>query len=475
MSLDLSWSLLDETFTAHLLATFDKVLSSASKPDFIGPIHVSTLQLGNEAPEVSIVDIGDVWQGFLERDDGAEGVVDTVTQHQRSAWQGMAKRGEEGESAHFAKFAEKNLPFSMPAQDGVGVGGRRSSPRNQRVSRLQTYRQYSNSVNAQLVETGSMSSYDPTASRPTTPASSHWGPGLLPADRPFSSHGMSNNHPGGYFSAWQGAPPSVSNRSMPLPLRTQTWRRSSSSTVPPQSSYPAFEAEEDDETPVADPSSSSSSSSLPSVQLHLSLHWNTSSIRMAVNTSLLINHPSPAFMSLPLSITITGLVLQAGGLLAFEVDQITNVRRGHFCLVAQDDEEDDGEEEGGPGTEQNETDKPPLPLASSLRAKRTPGTPFAGAGVFAADQQMTPGERILSNINLETSVGQADKHVLRNVAKVERFVVSLVRKAIGDEVRGMAANVLAKAGAHPSIHPLPTACLSQLLQRRAAMTTPLYQ
>ena len=47
---------------------------------------------------------------------------------------------------------------------------------------------------------------------------------------------------------------------------------------------------------------------------------------------------------------------------------------------------------------------------------------------------LTPGERILYNLTLETSVGQADKHVLKNVAKVERFVVSLVRKAIGEEL-----------------------------------------
>jgi distribution and morphology protein 12 len=414
MSLDLSWTLLDEDFTSHLRTTLDKALHHATRPDFIGPIHLSALHLGNEAPEVSIVDIGDVWQGFLDRSQ----VDDAALQGKRCQTRPSFHNNSAQQSSHdhFAKFAERNLPFTA-----VDQGDRHTSRRN-KAGRLQTFRQYSDSGNAQLVETGSVSSFDATLSVPQTPASSHWGPGLTPADRPFSSR---SSNAGGYFPAWQGATPSVGQRPAPL-QRSQSWRRSSAS-VHDQHRHPSTRAPTIDGRDAEEPSSSTTSAALPSLQLHLSLHWNTSSIRITLATSLLINHPSPAFMSLPLSITITGLVLQAGGLLAFEVDQVTNVRRGHFCLVVEEEEEGEEQQEEQEGeAEQGQASLPPLRM-------RPAATPSTGTG-FGFDQQMTPGERILSNVTLETSVGQADKHVLRNVAKVERFVVSLVRKAIGDEV-----------------------------------------
>lgn len=441
MSIDLCWALLDEGLTSRLLATLDGALHRASKPDFIGPIHLSALHLGHEAPEVSIVDIGDVWQGFLDRGEEDNDHHTSSTKYTDSPVHHINTHSQSGPD-HFTKFAEKNLPFTstIPDMGSSSSSTKRQSFNRKKANRLQTFRQYSNSVNAQLVETGSVSSYDPTISIPQTPASSHWGPGLLPAvDRHFSSHSSSA---GGYFPAWQGAPAAAAasgQRSMSS-QRPQAWRRSSSTLNPtiqadtPPPSYPRpSDNDEGDHL-------STSSTSLPSLQLHLSLHWNTSSIRVTVNTSLLINHPSPAFMSLPLSITVTGLVLQAGGLLAFEVDQVTKVRKGHFCLVVEEEEE---QEEEGEEEEQGQakfrkdsqreratrsTNKRPFP-----RSKPTAMTPSNNIS-FGIEQQMTPGEKILSNVTLETNVGQADKHVLRNVAKVERFVVSLVRKAIGDEV-----------------------------------------
>ena len=226
MSLDLSWALLDEAFTSGLLETIDRVLSNASKPDYIGPISITALQLGNEAPEVSIVDIGDIWQGFMEqqqRHPGRTNPARSPDQRRASsssntranreygsgrssdvrASQSRANAAATSPQDHFARFAEKNLPFTAALQhhqdggEGEGYGG---SKHRRPAKRLQMYRQYSNSVNAQLVETGSTSSYDPPSSIPPTPASSHWGAGLMPMDRPFSSRTSSA---GCYFPAWQ--------------------------------------------------------------------------------------------------------------------------------------------------------------------------------------------------------------------------------------------------------------------------------
>ncbi|PWN95323.1 hypothetical protein FA09DRAFT_281371, partial [Tilletiopsis washingtonensis] len=133
-------------------------------------------------------------------------------------------------------------------------------------------------------------------------------------------------------------------------------------------------------------------SALPSLQLHLLLRWLSTSLRLTLRTALLINHPAPAFLELPLDITLTSLELRAGAVVAFEETQ--EGRRLHLCLTeAMSDEE--------------------------LQAH--------------SSSEDTLGERLLPALTLESSVGQADKHTLLNVGKVEKFVAELLRKAVVEE------------------------------------------
>jgi distribution and morphology protein 12 len=126
---------------------------------------------------------------------------------------------------------------------------------------------------------------------------------------------------------------------------------------------------------------SSTSSAIPSLQLHLRLS-HTSDMHLTFQTSLSVNYPSPSFMSLPLKLSITGLTLSAPDLiLAFSGER----NRIHLCVV---------DEEGGGGT----------------------------------------GGRLLPDLKIESEIGHADAHVLRNVGKVERFIADAVRKTLVDEL-----------------------------------------
>lgn len=466
MSLDLSWSLLDDAFTQQILTKLNDVLANASRPEYIGPITLNSLSLGNEAPDVSIVDVGDVWEGFLQRDElnvsSAAGpssnrsarplskkenggnsrhlsVPSHMQPHQRD-FANSSKPSEENvrRDGNLARFANKNLPFSAMRSNSPSViydvdtidglddenEGYQNGKHSKRGPRLQTFRQYSDSGNYHRIETGSMSSFDASSVPPSGMATpSPWGAGL-----PHSAHGS-------YFSAWQnGFPPGLSvpvnARSVPHSRRA-SWQRQSSasamsiakirhespSSIPPSYNQSIWPPGDSIHSPLHE-EPASSGSSLPSLQLQLSLHWITQSLRLTLNTSLVINHPSPAFMSLPLTLTITGLSIASGGLLAFEVDPATNVRRCHFCLLEEDEQELDQEEDE----------------AGNTNAANSMGKPSDRFTPNGQEPILTPGERILYNLTLETSVGQADKHVLKNVAKVERFVVSLVRKAIGEEL-----------------------------------------
>ena len=44
------------------------------------------------------------------------------------------------------------------------------------------------------------------------------------------------------------------------------------------------------------------------------------------------------------------------------------------------------------------------------------------------------GQRLLPNIFIESELGQADKHVLKNVTRVERFIQDVIRKTVEEEL-----------------------------------------
>jgi distribution and morphology protein 12 len=118
------------------------------------------------------------------------------------------------------------------------------------------------------------------------------------------------------------------------------------------------------------------------LQLHLRVNY-TSDLTLTLLTSLSINYPSPAFMSLPLKLSITGLTLAGDVVMAYSGDK----HRVHVCFI-------DEEEQSG------------LPI----------------------------GQRILPSLNIDSEIGNADAHILRNVGKVERFIADVVRKTLVEEL-----------------------------------------
>ncbi|EPQ26604.1 uncharacterized protein PFL1_05925 [Pseudozyma flocculosa PF-1] len=175
---------------------------------------------------------------------------------------------------------------------------------------------------------------------------------------------------------------------------------------------------------------------MPSMQLHFSLNWPTTTFRLTIQTSLLINYPSPAFMSLPLQLSVTGFVMRCGLILSIEGEK----RRVHVCLLEPDEEEEEEQGDEGDGVVDEMV---PGDGGAGWRRRTTytvprPVIPAAGAGAGAgAGIKTTPpsaGTRILPSLSFESEVGQPDKHALKNVGKVEKFIAEVLRKAIEDEL-----------------------------------------
>lgn len=466
MSLDLDWSLLDASLADSLLDKLNGSLAKATRPDFIGPITLTSLEFGEDCPDVRITGVGDVWKEFIEAtreptggtstsvnttpnranagpSDSSEGVDDDELEdveelRRRGNLRANSREqpsGPQHPSDHLARLAEQSLPFT-----GSGVV----------EPRLQTFRQYTSSDVQQVHGGGSIGSFPASipywanggsgsmsGSGLTTPA---WGgAGLGPRSlMPGGSHQTAS----GYFSPWHA---SMGFTPQGLPNRPTNWWRSSS-FAPLSAGFPS--GKEGRSPLVKFPTGGSGyheegndgppSSSLPSLQLHLSVLWSTNTIKVSIATSLLVNHPTPAFLELPFTVSMIGLGVQAGVVVAFQDGNGKEGRKIHISLTEDEDGGDDGISVNSDKVD-SALDATPGAVGSGPKRDLAAGgghkdvAPLATAAPLP-QRSLTVGERLLPRITLESSVGQADKHVLRNVGRVEKFLVELIRKAVEDEV-----------------------------------------
>lgn len=163
----------------------------------------------------------------------------------------------------------------------------------------------------------------------------------------------------------------------------------------------------------------------PDLQLHFRLAFE-SNLRLTISTSLQINYPSPMIMALPIKLCLTGLVLDGELVVAYEGSR----RRIHLCFL-----DDQAAHLGGPVPasqsryEEEEDDQSSDDRTPAMRASATISR--LGTKLSLASPA---GVRLLPTIVLESEIGQEDKHVLRNVARVERFIQDVIRKTIEDEL-----------------------------------------
>ncbi|PPQ91435.1 hypothetical protein CVT25_014323 [Psilocybe cyanescens] len=154
----------------------------------------------------------------------------------------------------------------------------------------------------------------------------------------------------------------------------------------------------------------------PNLQLHLHINWH-SNLRITLTTSLLINYPSPMFMSLPIKLSITGIVFNGELAVAYEGQR----KRIHICIL-------DDLDPYGPAGDRPKRD-------STIATPPEPDEDSPPTGTPSRPSKPLPiGQRLLPSIYIESEIGQADKHVLKNVTRVERFIQDVIRKTVEEEL-----------------------------------------
>ena len=214
-------------------------------------------------------------------------------------------------------------------------------------------------------------------------------------------------------------PPIYRSPSPATPFTAGFFRRPSndlSSQIPQPSSRSLSEQHSLQEIPQQS-SQQQSQDSHPNLQLHLHINWH-SNLRITLTTSLLINYPSPMFMSLPIKLSVTGLVFTGELAVAYEGQR----RRVHLCIL-------DDLDPYGPAGDRAKRDSaghtPPELLDDESPLSGVPPRP---------SKPLPVGQRLLPSIFIESEIGQADKHVLKNVTRIERFIQDVIRKTLEEEL-----------------------------------------
>ncbi|KAI0693331.1 hypothetical protein BC835DRAFT_1353935 [Cytidiella melzeri] len=364
MSIDLEWHKLDSSLSSTLVEVLNKQLANTSKPSFIGPIEVTALDFGTASPDVELVDMRDIYRDFLEDDEENEDAEPETVKVNEGA------EDEEGfewvpRKAARARSLLEEVPAYHPTPPHMRYGHGPVTDLFASTPHLYTSR-----------------------------------PGFPPALTDLRS---SFPYATGYASPLSRPPLSVHPFGYVLNSRMHSLSPAQNvSTVSTPSEEPA--------TSVPPPQNNQ-----PNLQLHLHISWH-SNLRITFTTSLLINYPSPMFMSLPIKLSVTGLVFQGEIAVAYEGER----KRIHLCVL------DDLDPYGPLAGERSKRATPPSAV--------TPGEHEDGFHNSRPSKPLPVGQRLLPSIFIESEIGQADKHVLKNVTRVERFIQDVIRKTVEEEL-----------------------------------------
>ncbi|KAG6840966.1 hypothetical protein C0991_002948 [Blastosporella zonata] len=360
MSIDLEWGKLDSSLSSYLVDVLNRQLTNAERPSFIGPIEVTSLAFGSTSPDVELVDLRDIYRDFLEDDDddldrGPVKVTEGAEDEEGFEWvPRRAGTREEG-------LAYQHLPPHV-RYGSYGSASMFASPASLATA--------ADPWNAGMSLPNLADYRQPYAPWPNGPMYRSPSPAT-----PFHAPSLNEEHVNVHHSI------------------------SGASLDPVQS------PQEPEKPPWAQH---------PNLQVHLHVDWH-SDLRITLTTSLLINYPSPMFMSLPIKLSITGLVFNGELALAYEGER----RRVHICIL------DDLDPYGPAGV------RPKRDSITSTPPELDDESPATSA---RPSKPLPVGQRLLPSIYIESEIGQADKHVLKNVTRVERFIQDVIRKTVEEEL-----------------------------------------
>ncbi|CBX97947.1 Mitochondrial distribution and morphology protein 12 [Plenodomus lingam] len=423
MSIDINWDTLTggpdgpgraEAIRAFIHDRFQQV----TLPRFIRSVHVHSFDFGSVPPELEIKDICDPLPDFYEEDEdvpGGDGLADDTSDldeqqhHQANAPNHAAKEPPSKEAGADA---------SHPGRNMIEHGHQTPSHTNTRTRTNRALYGPNETLQSPFL------SGAPTPGIPGGTSNMNYfhlplGAGLSGATTPLAAVA------GAQLQGWLENP--YGRPSTPTNMRLRHAASTNSLTLTPQSNpdpgtRPSSRhlTEEGKRQSLAEPDDVSHRSydRTPSAATHrmreksaddiqVVAHVRYSGdIKMSLTAEILLDYPMPSFVGIPLKLNITGLTFDGVAILAYIK------KRAHFCFLSPDD-------------------------ADALVGS---DTAFQGLQTDAQGYNPQPVQRptiggLLENIKVESEIGGqgSGKQVLKNVGKVESFVLEQVRRIFEDE------------------------------------------
>lgn len=408
MSVEIQWDALTTGPAGIRLAESIRVFiherfQQIELPRFIRSVNVHNFEFGNTAPEIIVKDICDPLPDFYEEDDA---VSDNEHSEQGTAGESSG-RGSQAPRVKSVQAPNDNFPASTTRPRHSRSATLASNSTSGRPKPLTTENMGNHffSISQQSAIPGGTTNmtnfhlpYNNAFSGPTTPLAA-----------------MAGGH---YFGNWPDPVPQARGASHLGPVDRQRRSESINSATPPSSadpgSRPPSQHRQDSQSgldesteaidfdSVAAPSEQSIKDRDPSdlqVVAHVKYHGD---MKLSVTAEISLDYPMSSFVGIPLQLQITGFSFDGVAIVAHLNSRI------HCCFLSPEDAQSFlGPDE----SEKAEENKYPERAAKAN------------------------GGGLLEEIRVESEIGQREggKQVLKNVSKVEKFVLEQVRRIFEDE------------------------------------------
>lgn len=389
MSIDIDWETLTtgpegQEFADSIKDFVHDKFQQVELPRFIRSVQVHSFDFGKECPVIELKDICDPLPEFYENDDeegSEEGEEDGVGHPRDSGLNSRdTQRPSVGLSTQSASMSNtKPPPFVDTRLPGLRFN---NLPYAEHIttpflSRSNTPGIPGGTSNLSYFHLPLSSGLSGSQTPLAAVAGGHPNPTGWPDHRPYSrqhSPVRRDHHHQGFFYADPSSRPSTADSYTQHGLHSQESQEGNLTPEEPKSKR---------HTP--DPS-----------DLQIVLHISYSgSIRLSITAEILLDYPMPSFVGIPLKLNITGLSFDGVALIAYLR------KRAHFCFLGTED-------------------------AQTL------------VGVGGEDGREKGDDKLgglLREIRVESEIGRKEggKQVLKNVGKVEKFVLEQVRRIFEDE------------------------------------------
>lgn len=385
MSVDINWETLTGGPDGQALAEgirdfIHERFQQISFPKLIRSVKVHAFDFGTVAPEITLKDVCEPLPDFYETQDGSEDAEDE-------------------------ELNERPTPIPAhvkpPLHSAAGARNGRSRDHSRRPSELELLDTVASPSLTRGAILGSTSNFGyfhlPGIPGTTTPLAAvagaqHYANGTTP----FAAHpsqGVSNEPTSPTSSA------SPTSRPVSRDYTNLDSHRAASSTL---------DGQDDAQTPR--PTEVERNPEDLQVVFHATYSGD---VRLSMTADVFLDFPMPSFVGIPLKLTITGITFNGVGVLA------SIKKRAHLCFLSPEDAE-------------------ALVGSESATMPQSPGGEESGGGgspTTTATAQPSRVGALLEEIKIESEMGETGegKQVLKNVGKIEKFILEQVQRIFEEE------------------------------------------